>query len=785
MADNNEKNDLYEKLKVGITNVLKDENFKNWLNTSGSFYTNYYSLNNALLIYAQNPEATYVKGYEQWKDFGRQVNKDEHGIYIYAPVKAYEKKQGDFLRYVKDGLKKQLEANPLEEVVSFNLNVSGTAKITQRKDMPGEYGLVINGKNRGILTEEQLSRFIRDSVLDKMVQRYTAQAVFDIKQCSTPEHLWLKEGKFKKEDLALSESGEVIKSKSGLFRVKNSDERKNKFNPDLGLEIKPIDEEKANTLFTALKNISENNGVPVYEVDRNSDETLKNGAGGYFTRKEDERNAHNKGYIVLPNDVNNKTELVSVMIHEMAHSDIHGSLENAKLYDRNVRELHAEATAYSVASQFGIETGTSSFKYLATWQKGLDFKELQKNLGIIYNESRNLTKEIKTELDRLGYNLDLTKKNESMSKESLDALSKEYVEQTVPLQKIVDEIKTELPQLLADNKTNKELVKIIKDQAKAINKQQLDLDNIYNKLAELKKAVTLDEQNTIIEQIDSALARINQQSTEIEKLSDQFIDVAAKKQTSKMEEFRQKPMTILKEMSKDSPVLKDLSKMQLAYIAKSKYISRKFGELLEKDPKKFAELAAHRAMQIDNVISKSQQFVEINYCENWFKSPIFEEGQMMHPKNAETISKQAEKQIAKMQNNSEEYIPYTKCSITIFDASGKSLAAYSDRIDIGDGYQASMCDYFRKQQSSKMKFLTEGLEKAIREKSVKDKIYSEPSVVRNEINNDNRNADKQQSMEKWKEGIAEVRQTHEAIHDGEERGGNVKTKEERANVMRS
>ena len=163
------KEELYERLKNGISNVLKEENFRNWLNTSGSYFTHYYSLNNALLIFAQNPNATYVKGYEQWKDFGRQVNKGEKGMQVLLPVKAYEKRQGDFLRYVKDSLKRQMEYNPSEEVVSHNLDVSGTTKLTQNRNIPGQYGLVINGKDRGVLTEEQLSKFIRDHVLNKLV----------------------------------------------------------------------------------------------------------------------------------------------------------------------------------------------------------------------------------------------------------------------------------------------------------------------------------------------------------------------------------------------------------------------------------------------------------------------------------------------------------------------------------------------------------------------------------------------------------------------------------------
>ena len=767
------KDELYQRLKDGITNVLKEDNFKNWLNTSGSYFTHYYSMNNALLIFAQNPKATYVKGYEQWKDYGRQVNKGETGMKVMLPVKAYEKRQGDFLRYVKDSLNRQLENNKSEEVATHNLDISGATKVTLNRNVPGSYGLVINGKNRGIFTEEQLGKFIRDHVLNKLVQRYSVGTVFDISQCSTPEYLWLKQGNFKKEELALNEHGEPVKSKRGEFRIRNSDERIKKFNPELDMHVEPIDEKKADILLKALKSVSTQNGIPIYEVDRDSDDTLKGGADGYFSRADGDRNTEGKGFIVLPKDLENKTKLVSVLMHEMAHSDLHGSLEKAKLYDRSTRELQAEATAFSVASQFGATTDTSSFQYLAAWQKDLEFKDLRKNLEVIYKECQAMTKEITAELDKLGYNLDLTEKKNAMTRESLEELAAGYVEKTVPIQKSVDEIKFELPKMLNDNKNNPKLVAIIKEQAKLVNAQQMDLDAVYNNVSDLKKSVDRETQDVILDKLDSAITRLNGNSQKIDELSNQFIDVAAKKQANKFEEFKQKPMTVLRELAKTNTDLKDLSKMQLSYIAKSKYISSEYGKLLNSNPEEFAKKAAERALKIDSVISKSNQFVEINYCEQWFNNPIFEDGQLMHPKNAETISKQAEKQIAAMQRKTEDYIPYTKCSFTVFDASGNNLTALTDRMDIGDGYQSSLHDFLSKQSSSKTKAINEGLDKALKEKSVKDKIYSVPKQVEQTAEMSKENVlDNQQSMEVWSADIAEERAKQEAEQnlENEERG---------------
>jgi hypothetical protein len=46
-----------------------------------------YSLHNQLLILAQRPAATDVRGYQAWRQAGYQVKKGEHGIAIYAPMR--------------------------------------------------------------------------------------------------------------------------------------------------------------------------------------------------------------------------------------------------------------------------------------------------------------------------------------------------------------------------------------------------------------------------------------------------------------------------------------------------------------------------------------------------------------------------------------------------------------------------------------------------------------------------------------------------------------------------
>jgi len=45
------------------------------------------SIHNACLIACQNPGATLIGGFQQWRQHGRTVKRGEHGLMIWAPVR--------------------------------------------------------------------------------------------------------------------------------------------------------------------------------------------------------------------------------------------------------------------------------------------------------------------------------------------------------------------------------------------------------------------------------------------------------------------------------------------------------------------------------------------------------------------------------------------------------------------------------------------------------------------------------------------------------------------------
>lgn len=78
------------------------EKMKDYLKTISNFGN--YSLQNVELIYAQDPRATMVAGYNQWRrDYGRYVKKGAKALHIVAPVKKkLTKKEKEELKTIQD-----------------------------------------------------------------------------------------------------------------------------------------------------------------------------------------------------------------------------------------------------------------------------------------------------------------------------------------------------------------------------------------------------------------------------------------------------------------------------------------------------------------------------------------------------------------------------------------------------------------------------------------------------------------------------------------------------------
>lgn len=108
---------ILEQIEDGVHSVFESDSWKTYLKTMSQFH--HYSISNSLLIYLQKPQATYVAGFQTWKNkFNRYVRKGEKAIRILAP------------------LKKMIEDENNEEILITGFRCASVFDISQTKGDP-------------------------------------------------------------------------------------------------------------------------------------------------------------------------------------------------------------------------------------------------------------------------------------------------------------------------------------------------------------------------------------------------------------------------------------------------------------------------------------------------------------------------------------------------------------------------------------------------------------------------------------------------------------------------
>lgn len=114
------------------------------------------------------------------------------------------------------------------------------------------------------------------------------------------------------------------------------------------------------------------------------------------------------------NPRNTEIENVTVMLHELAHSELHNE---QRLNKRDVplltyeKEFQAEMVAYVVATHYNIPTENFSLSYLANWTKGKEFDDKEQLLREVRETSSNFIDTI----DKHFENVNLLEKNNAIS----------------------------------------------------------------------------------------------------------------------------------------------------------------------------------------------------------------------------------------------------------------------------------------------------------------------------------------------------------------------------------
>lgn len=762
------KDELMQKLKDGIKQTLDSENFADWCKKQGRLFLNNYSLTNALLTYIQKPEASYVCGYEAWKNFGRQVKKGATGIKIFAPVFAKEYGgKGSLLASIKKSCNQQFKKDPQLEYATYRL---GQSKLSFNMYKNGLFDVKINDEVKmPHITSDEMRKFIDQAVIGKVPTYYNAITVFDVSDTTSEvEYLWVNKDACKKEEIVPDENGNPIKNKRGQIKIFNTEERKNRFNVDIDMVLKEQDTDKMQMLYETLQKISNDKGIPMSEVDPAKDETLAGGSLGYYRHATP---AFPKGNIVISSDLS-LTDKVAVTFHEMAHSDMHRDLDKLKAemgndvdkITRQMKEVQAEAVAYMTASTFGIETEHKSFAYIANWSDGRELKALENSLNVIYKESCKMLQEIQSELDAKGYTMGFEPKDKTpMDKEQKSQIVIEYKDFILNNNRENESIQKSA---LEDLKSldNEEQQAIVKEQIVLTRKIEEKLTSLNTKTEQFEKSEDKQEQVKLQYQMKAERDQIKTLQNKINDLSLERIETVkeqVKQNKADMKQmYAENPFKAMEQLKKDFSQMKDLTDTDMKYLASSKFISRNYSQYLGSDNERFVNLAMKQLENFKDVLSKNKTAVEISFCEQWSDKPIFENGTLAHPKEANKIFSDAEKQIRDFKEQAEkkgEYYPYAKCEFSVYSYTGDNkLSVLNTRIDIGDGEQKDLTDHM-KQICSKGKEKQEILDNYVKSTRERSNIQilvpeQEQKSVIEEISNQRDNASTY-SMSEWKDSM--------------------------------
>lgn len=168
-------------LEQGLETYATSDKYRDLLKTMSKFHN--YSAQNCLLILAQQPDASFVAGFDSWKrNFHRYVKKDSKSIMIKSPCK-YTQKNEDGTEEERLGFKAsyvfdisctaQISGKPVVQIGVENLQGSVQNYsdfllcLTSCAEIPIEYQK-LKGKANGCYTEDTEPHIIIDSSLSEL-----------------------------------------------------------------------------------------------------------------------------------------------------------------------------------------------------------------------------------------------------------------------------------------------------------------------------------------------------------------------------------------------------------------------------------------------------------------------------------------------------------------------------------------------------------------------------------------------------------------------------------------
>ena len=157
MKQNQDKiKEILERMEQSLEAIHTNEDWLQFLVFQSKFYQ--YSFRNTMLIYAQNPEASYVKGFKAWNKLGRYVKKGSKGLAILAPcfVKVEEKES--------EAQEKSAKKTEEEKRVLSGFKVTYVFDIADTAGSEDQLPVLVRGLSGNSEQEQELYEKLKDVI---------------------------------------------------------------------------------------------------------------------------------------------------------------------------------------------------------------------------------------------------------------------------------------------------------------------------------------------------------------------------------------------------------------------------------------------------------------------------------------------------------------------------------------------------------------------------------------------------------------------------------------------
>lgn len=366
---------LTRQLQDGITNYIGSQRYTALLNSISRFHN--YSTNNSIIISLQMPEASQVASFTTWKSLNRTINKGEHGLAIFCPIKyktekEVEKKDSNG-EPVLDSFGKPILEKKLIEQTSFKIghvfDISQTSQIKGKKEYPLSWTKDLQ------FEVDEFDCFMK-------AIRETSSVPIEIKKFNSHAKGYFSnpENKIVVQD-GMSEA-QTLKTSihelahSYLHNKKSVDCTKLTFCVAECMEFPNLGEYHDNlSLNEAIEIYKE---IPVKRL---------NGIKGIGFELHD-GSIYSDGMFPLIENDTIQVDLINTVKYYRESFEVQKAIMDARNYFQDdgytlqsTKELQAESIAYIVCQHYGIDTSDYSFGYVTSWLE--DEEQLMESLNSI------------------------------------------------------------------------------------------------------------------------------------------------------------------------------------------------------------------------------------------------------------------------------------------------------------------------------------------------------------------------------------------------------------------